>query len=62
LFLFLFARSAQDKLTLQDWNGSRYQFMSGEWLLVAPVFNDSSFRDSIYLPAGQWIDYWDGTV
>lgn len=51
-----------DVLTMQDWNGSRYQYMSGESLLVAPVFEDASTRDSIYLPAGQWHDYWDGTV
>jgi alpha-glucosidase (family GH31 glycosyl hydrolase) len=40
---------------------TQYQFMSGEWLLVAPVYQDSIIRDDIYLPAGKWIDYWDGT-
>jgi hypothetical protein len=40
---------------------TQYQFMSGEWLLVAPVFQDAPIRDDIYLPAGKWIDYWDGT-
>jgi hypothetical protein len=40
---------------------TQYQFMSGEWLLVAPVFEDSPVRNDIYLPAGKWIDYWDGT-
>ncbi len=39
---------------------TQYQFMSGEWLLVAPVFEDSPVRNDIYLPAGKWIDYWDG--
>jgi len=39
---------------------TQYQFMSGEWLLVAPVYQDSPVRDDIYLPAGKWIDYWDG--
>ncbi|MBU2649922.1 MAG: DUF5110 domain-containing protein [Bacteroidetes bacterium] len=41
---------------------TRYQFMSGEWMLVAPVYTSSTQRDSIYLPQGRWIDYWDGTV
>jgi len=41
---------------------TQYQFMSGEWLLVAPVYQDANVRDDIYLPAGKWIDYWDGTV
>jgi hypothetical protein len=39
---------------------TQYQFMSGESLLVAPVYEDSPMRNDIYLPAGKWIDYWDG--
>jgi hypothetical protein len=39
---------------------TQYQFMSGESLLVAPVYEDSAVRNDIYLPAGKWIDYWDG--
>jgi len=41
---------------------TQYQFMSGEWLLVAPVYKAAMERDSIYFPAGKWIDYWNGTV
>jgi alpha-glucosidase (family GH31 glycosyl hydrolase) len=40
---------------------TQYQFMSGEHLLVAPVYEDTTVRNDIYLPAGKWIDYWDGT-
>jgi alpha-glucosidase len=39
---------------------TQYQFMSGEWLLVAPVTEDSPIRNDIYLPAGKWVDYADG--
>ena len=39
---------------------TQYQFMSGEWFLVAPVYEDTAVRNDIYLPAGKWIDYWDG--
>ena len=39
---------------------TQYQFMSGEWFLVAPVYEDTIVRNDIYLPAGKWIDYWDG--
>jgi hypothetical protein len=42
-------------------NTTQYQFMSGEWLLVAPVYQNSLVRNGIYLPEGAWIDYWDGT-
>ncbi len=40
---------------------TQYQFMSGESFLVAPVYEDTIIRNDIYLPAGKWIDYWDGT-
>ncbi len=39
-----------------------YQFMFGEWMLVAPVYGDFQSME-IYLPAGhQWIDYWSGEI
>jgi alpha-glucosidase (family GH31 glycosyl hydrolase) len=41
---------------------TQYQFMSGEWMLVVPVYESQFERDSIYFPEGKWIDYWDGTV
>jgi alpha-glucosidase len=40
---------------------TQYQFMAGPSFLVAPVYEDSRVRNDIYLPAGRWIDYWDGT-
>ena len=39
---------------------TQYQFMLGNWLLVAPVYEDKEVRDEIYLPQGKWIDYWSG--
>ena len=39
-----------------------YQFMSGEWFLVAPMVIDSDVRYQTYFPEGDWIDYWDGSV
>jgi alpha-glucosidase (family GH31 glycosyl hydrolase) len=40
-------------------NDTRYEFLLGKDLLVAPVYRDEEKRDSIYLPAGRWYDYWD---
>lgn len=37
------------------------QYMLGENLLVAPVFNAHS-RRTVYLPAGEWVDFWTGHV
>ena len=40
---------------------TRYEFLLGTDILVAPVFKPEDKRDSIYFPAGTWIDFWDGT-
>jgi len=37
-----------------------YQFMSGPFFLVAPVFKNESTRDAIALPTGKWTDYVTG--
>lgn len=43
-----------------------YQFLLGRDLLVAPVYRSQDagggWREGIYLPEGQWIDYWTGQV
>ncbi|MDK0518570.1 NPCBM/NEW2 domain-containing protein [Streptomyces sp. ML-6] len=41
-------------------DAAKYEFMSGEHFLVAPVYRDSTERDGIYLPKGTWTDYWSG--
>lgn len=44
----------------------KYQFMLGKDFLVAPIYRSQAaskgWRKGIYLPQGQWIDYWDGRV
>ena len=35
------------------------QYYFGNDLLVAPVMNDSGIR-RVYLPAGEWVDFWTG--
>ena len=43
-----------------------YQFFLGRDLLVAPVYQSQTasggWREGVYLPAGTWVDYWNGTV
>ncbi|SMO48584.1 glycoside hydrolase family 31 protein [Solitalea koreensis] len=41
---------------------TQYEYLLGKSFLVAPVYKDTSIRDSIYLPEGKWIDYWDGKL
>ncbi len=38
-----------------------HDYLFGDWLLVSPVIPPRK-TDKIYLPAGQWTDWWDGTV
>ncbi|WP_240617428.1 RICIN domain-containing protein [Nocardioides speluncae] len=40
----------------------KYEFLAGDDFLVAPVYEDSTRRDGIYLPKGTWVDYWSGRV
>jgi alpha-D-xyloside xylohydrolase len=37
------------------------QFFCGSKLLVAPVMSSDGVRD-VYLPAGEWVDFWTGKV
>lgn len=43
---------------------TKYQFMLGDDVLVAPVYNamklNRGWKKNVYLPAGQWVDYNDG--
>ena len=39
-----------------------FDLQSGDWFLVAPVYNNATTRDGIYLPYGDWYDWWDGTT
>jgi alpha-glucosidase (family GH31 glycosyl hydrolase) len=37
------------------------QYLLGEQLLIAPLWSDTTFSREIYLPEGEWIDFWDKT-
>src|SRR5258708_18334460 len=36
------------------------EFLFGSHLLVAPVLNEAATRRGVYLPRGEWFDYWSG--
>lgn len=48
---------------------TQYQYTLGSDLLIAPIYQNTKadedgndIRNNIYLPEGQWVDYYDGTV
>jgi len=41
---------------------AEYEYLLGEELLVAPVVTDGARTRSLYLPAGEWVDYWTGAI
>ncbi len=48
---------------------TQYQFMFGPTMLVAPIYKETradkdgnDVRDQIYLPKGEWVDYFNGQV
>ena len=43
----------------QIWDAP-YQYMLGRYLLIAPVIEESATTCRVYLPEGEWIDFWDG--
>ena len=49
----------KDTLTWGE-DKTKYQYMLGKFLLVAPVYKSEGKRDGIYFPEGKWFDYWSG--
>lgn len=37
------------------------EFLTGENILVAPVVTQGSVKRMVYLPEGNWVDYWTGS-
>ncbi|HKW27702.1 MAG TPA: TIM-barrel domain-containing protein, partial [Verrucomicrobiae bacterium] len=40
--------------------GTDDEFLFGDDLLVAPVLHEGAIEREVYLPAGDWFDYWTG--
>lgn len=42
--------------------GQLYQFMFGNSILVAPVYEKDVVERSVFFPEGKWYNFWDGTI
>ncbi len=40
---------------------SQTEFLIGDTLLSAPIFEEGATSRDVYVPEGAWFDYWDGT-
>ena len=41
---------------------TKYEFLAGKEFLVAPMWGADEVKSGIYLPEGNWVDYWTGKV
>lgn len=39
-----------------------FEYMFGRSLLVAPVTEEGVWQRNVYLPKGEWIDFWNGNI
>ena len=40
--------------------GRDFDYLLGDWLLVAPIYEQGAVTREVYLPAGRWVNYWTG--
>ena len=49
-------KTAEEMEQVKDY---KYQYMLGDDMVVAPVIRKGNFKQTLYLPAGEWISIWD---
>ena len=49
-------KTAEEMEQVKDY---KYQYMLGDDMVVAPVIRKGKVKQTLYLPAGEWISIWD---
>jgi alpha-glucosidase (family GH31 glycosyl hydrolase) len=66
LFPYLYTCAFQSRLEginmVRKIKGQLYEYMLGNELLVAPVYEKGADSQKIFLPEGNWINYWSGEL
>lgn len=66
LFPYLYTYAHLTRLTgenmIRKIPGRLYEFMLGNELLVAPVYESGATSRKVFLPEGKWINYWSGEL
>ena len=64
----LFLEFPNEETLYANSTATAFEFLAGQWLLAAPVYDHKVTRDGIYLPLGPasphntvWVDWWNGT-
>ncbi len=64
LFPYIYSYAHLSRLTGQNMirkiSGHIYEFQFGNEFLVAPVHEPGSLERNVFLPEGNWVDYWTG--
>ena len=64
LFPYIYSYAHKSRLTgnniIGKIPGQLYEFMFGNEMLVAPVYEKGATSRKVFLPEGSWINYWSG--
>ena len=64
LFPYIYSYAHQMRLTgkhmIGKIDGKLYEYLFGNELFVAPVYEQGAITRQVELPAGKWFDYWSG--
>jgi alpha-glucosidase (family GH31 glycosyl hydrolase) len=66
LFPYIYSYALRSRLEskhmLGKIEGYKYQYLFGEELLVAPVYERGATEREVYLPEGKWLNHWTGEI
>lgn len=64
LFPYIYSYALRSRIEGQQMMGKipghMYQYMFGDELLAAPVYEKGAMKQKVFLPAGNWVNYWNG--